>query len=224
MITVHNLSDTASSLSECVADMRDVNIQSQREVFRANLLRVGAAMAYEISKQLAYEQVEVQTPLAMATGQHLKSQPVLATVFRAGLPLYEGMLQTFPYAESAFVGAYRKHESDGTLKIQSDYCVCPSLAGRTLILADPMLATGGSMAESVRMLVADGGTPAELHIAAVVASRDGIDFLSLELVRMGFNDATIWCAVIDPSLNDKQYIVPGLGDAGDLALGEKRQG
>ena len=214
---VTNLSDHNSLTSVWMRELRDTNIQADRTRFRRNIERIGQVAAYEISKLLPYTDVQVQTPLAATTCKALQVQPVLATILRAGLPLYQGLLSFFDAADSAFIGAYRRHTSDTIFEIAQGYMASPSLAGRPLILADPMLATGASMTEALPSLM-EHDKPSQLHIVSVVASPEGIS-----AIQAVYPDAYIWVGAIDTGLNAEKYIVPGLGDAGDLCFGEKRQ-
>jgi uracil phosphoribosyltransferase len=214
---VINLSEKYSLLSDWVAELRDVQVQNDRMRFRRNLERIGEAAALEISKKLPVETREVQTPLGTAVCQSLREQPVLATILRAGLPLHQGMLNYFDKADNAFISAFRKHHPDGSFEISLEYLSCPDLDNRILILSDPMLATGASLAKTIQHLRQEGQF-AELHIVVAIACTTGI-----ELVKRQEPSATIWCGAIDEELTAKSYIVPGLGDAGDLAYGIKSQ-
>ncbi len=215
---VIDLSKNNSLLNHWVADLRDVHVQNDRMRFRRNIERIGEVAAYELSKTLQYKSVEVTTPLGIAPTQLLTEQPVLATILRAGLPLHQGMLNYFDKADNAFISAYRKHHPDGSFEISLEYLSCPNLNGRVLILCDPMLATGASLVETIQA-IQKTYTPAQIHIVVTIASQKGIEHVEKELGA----DTPIWCAAIDPVLNDKSYIVPGLGDAGDLAFGTKMQ-
>ena len=215
---VIDLSKKNSLLNHWVAELRDVNVQNDRMRFRRNIERIGEVAAYELSKTLAFKSVEVTTPLGIAPTQLLTEQPVLATILRAGLPLHQGMLNYFDKADNAFISAYRKHHPDGSFEISLEYLSCPNLNGRVLILCDPMLATGASLVETIQA-IQKTYTPAQIHIVVTIASQKGIEHVEKELGA----DTPIWCAAIDPILNDKSYIVPGLGDAGDLAFGTKMQ-
>jgi len=214
---VRDLSLEPSLISECMAQMRDVSYQENRFLFRKNLEKLGQMMALEISKSLSFESREIQTPLGVARCSLLKEQPVIATILRAGLPMQTGFLDYFDKADACFVSAYRKHTGGANFEIVLGYHSHPSLQDRVLILCDPMLATGKSMVEVYKKLT-DIEKPKTLHIACAVASKQGIQY-----VREHIPQAIIWVAGIDPELNDKFYIVPGLGDAGDLAFGEKEQ-
>ena len=214
---VTNFSTSNSILSGWLREIRDVTMQADRMRFRRNMERIGEVAAYEISKHLAYEVVPVTTPMATTSCAVLAVQPVIATIFRAGMPLYQGLLNFFDHADSAFIGAYRKHAVDGSFQIAQQYLACPPLAGRPLIVADPMLATGASMALAISSLL-EFDKPSQMHIVSVIASREGIDFM-----QRSFPEAHIWVGAIDHELNNSKFILPGLGDAGDLAFGEKRQ-
>jgi uracil phosphoribosyltransferase len=215
---VIDLSKNNSLLNHWVAELRDVHVQNDRMRFRRNIERIGEVAAYELSKTLQFKPVEVTTPLGIAPTQLLKEQPVLATILRAGLPLHQGMLNYFDKADNAFISAYRKHHPDGSFEISLEYLSCPYLNDRVLILCDPMLATGASLVETIQA-IQKTYTPAQIHIVVTIASQKGIEHVEKELGA----DTPIWCAAIDPILNDKSYIVPGLGDAGDLAFGTKMQ-
>lgn len=214
---VHILSEQASLINPFLAEMRDRNAQRDRLRFRRNIERVGEIIAYEIGKVLPYREREVETPLGVARVSELREQPVIASILRAGLPLHQGLLNYFDHADNAFISAYRKHEGDPeAFEVEVEYLSSPPIEGRTVILADPMLATGTSMVLSFRALT-ERGIPAHTHIAAVIASEAGIEF-TLENLP---NNVTLWLGVVDAELNDRAYIVPGLGDAGDLAFGAK---
>jgi len=215
---VIDLSKNNSLLNHWVAELRDVNVQNDRMRFRSNIERIGEVAAYELSKTLQFKTVEVTTPLGVALTPLLTEQPVLATILRAGLPLHQGMLNYFDKADNAFISAYRKHHPDGSFEISLEYLSCPDLNNRVLILCDPMLATGASLVETIQA-IQKIATPAQIHIVVTIASQKGIEHVEKELGAA----IPIWCAAIDPLLNDKSYIVPGLGDAGDLAFGTKMQ-
>ena len=200
-----------------LAEMRDVNIQTDRMRFRRNMERLGEVMAYELSKTFQYKPQEVETPLGVAKVQLPTERIVLATILRAGLPFHQGFLNFFDNAENAFVSAYRKHHKDGTFDIHLEYVSCPDLEGAELILIDPMLATGSSMHIVIEEL-ANYGKPNKLHIATAIASKQGLEF-----IRREHPEAFVWIGAIDEELTGKAYIVPGLGDAGDLAYGAKVQ-
>ncbi len=212
-----NLSEQHSLVSTWVAELRDVNIQNDRMRFRRNLERIGEVAAYEISRKMAYVTNEIQTPLGIAEHKMLAEHPVLATILRAGLPLHQGLLNYFDKADNAFVSAYRKHHKDGSFEISMEYVSCPDLDGRILIISDPMLATGSSLVKTIQYLKEEG-KPKEVHIVAAIACTVGIEYVKREQPNVH-----IWCGDIDDELTAKGYIVPGLGDAGDLAFGTKRQ-
>lgn len=210
------LTDYNSVANHFIAEMRDVNIQKDAMRFRKNMERLGEVLAYEISKTLTFQAVTIQSPLAEATTQLLKEQPVLVTILRASLPFHQGFLNVFDRAENAFVGAYRgKHRPDETFDIQMDYLVSPDLSNKTIILIDPMLATGKSLVKSYEALLTYG-KPARIIIAAAIAAPEGIQFLQAQIPEADF-----FIGTVDEKLNHKFYIIPGLGDAGDLAFGEK---
>lgn len=212
-----NFHDSPSLVSQYMSEMRDVNIQGDMMRFRANLRRTGEIMAYEISKNLRYKEVTVETPLAPARTLVLDSKVVLATIFRACLPFHQGFLDYFDHAENAFVSAYRKYKEKDNFEICIEYLASPSIEGKTLIIADPMLATGASMELSYKALLTKG-TPESIHVASVIASTQAIDYIK----RTFPNDrTTVWVGAIDEKINSHSYIVPGLGDAGDLAFGTK---
>ncbi len=212
-----NLSQQHSLISNWVGEIRDTEIQKDRMRFRRNLERLGEAIAYEISKVLPFEEKEIQTPLGLASCKMLKEQPVLATILRAGLPLHQGLLNFFDRADNAFISAFRKHNKDGSFEISLDYVSCPELENRVVIISDPMLATGSSLVKTIHFLKEEGH-PREIHIVAAIACTVGIEYVKREEPAV-----TIWCGDIDDELTAKGYIVPGLGDAGDLAFGTKVQ-
>lgn len=214
---VINLSSECSLVSGWIAEIRDVQIQSDRMRFRRNLERIGEIAAYEISRKLVYEEREVQTPLGISPCKVLKEQPVLATILRAGLPLHQGLLNYFDKADNAFISAYRKHNHDGSFEISLDYISCPELENRVVIISDPMLATGSSLVKTIQYL-RDEGHPSEIHVVVAIACTVGIEY-----VKRSEPNVKIWCGAIDEELTAKGYIVPGLGDAGDLAFGTKVQ-
>ena len=206
-----------SILNQYLAEVRDVEIQKDSMRFRRNLERIGEIFAYEISSELEWETKEVVTSLGVAPCDVLKNQPVLATILRAGLPLHQGLLNYFDKAENAFISAYRKHHKDGSFDIQIEYSSCPDLKGKVLILTDPMLATGASMVLAYKELL-HNGTPSHTHIVSVLASVQGVDYLKKHMPSGSY---TLWTGAIDEELTAQSYIVPGLGDAGDLAYGNK---
>lgn len=214
---IHNLSSKNSIANTFLAQMRDVNTQDNRLVFRKNMERLGNIFAYEISKYLEYTDQEVETPLGIAQTAIPSSKIVLCTILRAGLPLHNGMLDYFDDASNAFVAAYRKNHKDGSFEISLEYVTCPDLTDATLILIDPMLATGASIEKSIDSLQ-EFGTYKELHIVTIIASSYGVK----QMKRL-YPKAHLWMAAEDDELTAKSYIVPGLGDAGDLAFGKKIQ-
>src|SRR5437773_6910144 len=214
---VINLSKQHSLITNWIAELRDVEIQKDRMRFRRNLERIGEIAAYEISKVLPFEETEVQTPLGIAQCKVMKEQPVLATILRAGIPLHQGLLNFFDKADNAFISAYRKHEKDGSFKISLDYISCLEMEDRILIISDPMLATGSSLVKTIQFLKEEG-RPKAIHVVVAIACTVGIEYVKREDPFV-----TIWCSDIDDELTAKGYIVPGLGDAGDLAFGVKVQ-
>lgn len=214
---VINLSEKNSIVSNWISEIRDTFVQADRMRFRRNLERIGEVAAYEISKGLAYEDKEVQTQLGTSVCRVLSEQPVLATILRAGMPLHNGMLNYFDGADNAFISAYRKHKRDGSFEISLEYISCPDLTDRVLIVCDPMLATGSSLVKTIHFLK-DEGLPKSIHVVCAIACTVGIEY-----VRREQPNVTIWCGDIDDELTAKGYIVPGLGDAGDLAFGTKQQ-
>lgn len=214
---VNNLGLNHSLVAVWVRQLRDVNIQNDRMRFRKNLERIGEIAAYEISKSLDYEGQEIQTPLGSVEMEVLQTQPILATILRAGLPLHQGLLNYFDDADCAFIASYRRHHKDGSFEIAQEYITAPRIADRPLIIADPMLATGSSLVLAIQEIL-KLGKPAVIHLVCAIASTQGI-----ELIQRKFPDIHIWTAAIDDELTGKGYIVPGLGDAGDLCFGGKAQ-
>jgi hypothetical protein len=214
---VINFAEQNSLISQYMTEMRDVNIQKDMLRFRRNLERVGEIMAYEISKTLDYRTVETLTPLDVAKTSVIDSQVVLATIFRAGVPFHQGFLNYFDNAQNAFVSAYRKYKEKENFDVCIEYLASPRLDGKTLVLADPMLATGASMELSYRALLTKGN-PAHIHVASVIASRQAVDYICEKFPE---DRTTVWIGAIDEHINAHSYIVPGLGDAGDLAYGVK---
>ena len=215
---VHNLSSENSILNQFVAELRDVNIHKDSMRFRKNLERIGEIIAYEISKHLSYELQDIQSPLGIASIPLCKDQVVLSTILRAGLPFHQGFLHIFDSAENAFVSAFRKYKRDySSFQIVVEYLSSPSLDDKVLILADPMLATGSSMELAYHGLLGRG-TPKHIHLTSAIASKQGIEYVSQIFPE---EKTTIWTAAIDPELDEHSYIVPGIGDAGDLAFGQK---
>ena len=217
---VIHLSEQPSLLNQYLKEMRSITIQKDSMRFRRNIERIGEIMAVEISKTLTYATEAVQTPLAVAQMALPQDKIVLGTVLRAGLPMHHGFLNMYDHAENAFISAYRQEtigrRGETQLEIVSEYMAAPSIEGKTLILVDPMLATGLSMEVAYKALLSHG-TPKNVHIACIFGTPQAIQYLEDNMP----SDATLWCAVIDPELNEKKYIVPGLGDAGDLCYGSK---
>ncbi|MEP7277823.1 MAG: uracil phosphoribosyltransferase [Bacteroidota bacterium] len=214
---VVNLSQQYSLLSDWVGELRNIEIQTDRMRFRRNLERIGEVAAFEISKELEFVQKEIQTSLGISNCKVLKDQPVLATILRAGLPLHNGLLNYFDKADNAFISAYRKHHKDGTFEIRLDYVSCPELEGRVVVVSDPMLATGSSLVKTIQFL-REEGHPSKIHVVTAIACTVGIEY-----VLRSEPNCKVWCGAIDDELTAKGYIVPGLGDAGDLAYGTKVQ-
>lgn len=212
-----NLGEKSSILNTFIAQMRDRKVQKDPMRFRSNLHRVGQIFAYEISKTLDHDVSDVVTPLATASVDMPSEDIVVATILRAGLPLHDGILSFFENAGNAFVAAYRKYDNEGTFHIHTEYCTCPDLTGKTVILADTMLATGASIEVAYEVLCKQGGKPAKWHIVCPIASVQAIENLKKTMP----SNVTLWVSTIDPELTNHSYIVPGLGDAGDLAFGDK---
>lgn len=215
---VINLSEHNSVLNNYLREIRDVEIQKDPLRFRRNIERIGEVMAIEVSKALQYEETKVQTPLGIAPVNTINEQLVLATILRAGLPLHQGFLNIFDRAENAFLSAYRRVNDKGELEIVAEYMAAPSVKDKTLIVVDPMLATGMSMEVGYQALLRHG-KPAHAHLCSVIATPKAIE--SVREALHDSEDVTLWCAAVDPILNEKKYIVPGLGDAGDLCYGVK---
>ena len=216
MVKVLNKENTI--LNKFIAQMRDKRVQKDSMRFRRNMERVGEIMAYEISKKLHYKTQMVETPLGIAAVESINDKVVIATILRAGLPFHQGFLNYFDDAENGFVSAYRKSRPDGSFIVEVEYVSTSSLAGKTLILVDPMLATGTSLMLVYDALIRRAGEPEHTHFAAAFASEEGVDYV---MKRINPAKCTLWCAVVDEELTSKSYIVPGIGDAGDLAYGEK---
>ena len=219
MIKIHDLGATDSVFNQYMAELRDAVIQQDRMRFRRNLERIGEVMAYEISKSFEYDDEEVTTPLGIKQIRTMHEQPVIATILRAGLPFHNGMLSMFDQADSAFIAAYRKYDkNEEDSEIRVEYFSSPDIEDRILILCDPLLATGESIVKSLKGLMEDM-MPKEIHIAVAVASQDGLDYVERTMSRL---PVTIWVGSIDEELTARAYVVPGIGDVGDLAYGEKR--
>ena len=212
-----NFNESNSVLNQYVAEIRNVEVQNDRLRFRRNIQRIGEIMAYEISKSFSYSVKDIKTPLGIAPVSTPDNQLVISTILRAGLPFHQGFLSYFDDAENAFVSAYRKSKDTLKFDIHIEYIASPRIDGKTLIITDPMLATGGSMELSYQAMLTKGH-PAEIHVVSVIASQKAVEYIASVFPE---DKTTIWCAAIDPELNDHSYIVPGLGDAGDLAYGEK---
>ncbi|MCQ2348486.1 MAG: uracil phosphoribosyltransferase [Paludibacteraceae bacterium] len=213
---VHHLSEHNSVLNHYLKQIRHVGIQTDSMRFRRNIERIGEVMAYEVSKTLPYATEDVPTPLGTAQVNTVAQPIVLGTILRAGLPLHQGFLNVFDDAENAFISAFRRIGTNGELEIVSEYLAAPALDGKILILVDPMLASGASMEIAYKALLSHG-TPAAVHLCSVIAAPEGIELLQSVMPK----ETTLWCAAIDDHLNENKYIVPGLGDAGDLCFGDK---
>ena len=219
MIEIHNLEKTDSVFNQYMAELRDAVIQQDRMRFRRNLERIGEVMAYEISKVFEYDDEEVTTPLGIKQIRTMHEQPVIATILRAGLPFHNGMLSMFDQADSSFIAAYRKYDkNEEDSEIRVEYFSSPDIEDRILILCDPLLATGESIVKTLNGLMEDM-MPKEIHIAVAVASQDGLDYVERTMSRL---PVTIWVGSVDEELTARAYVVPGIGDVGDLAYGEKR--
>ncbi|MFI5220012.1 MAG: uracil phosphoribosyltransferase [Bacteroidia bacterium] len=213
---VYILNVNNSIINQFISEIRDEEIQKDRMRFRRNIERIGEIIAYELSKKLEWMVKEVTTPLGIAMVSVLKEQPVLATILRAGLPLHQGLLNYFDHADNAFISAYRKHHKDGSFDIHLEYVSTPEIQNRILILSDPMLATGQSIVKTIKALY-EHGIPSHIHIVSAIASTEGIEHVKSHLPT----DVTLWIGAVDEELTAQAYIVPGLGDAGDLAYGRK---
>ena len=214
---IHILSNEVSLVNSWINELRNVEVQTDRMKFRRNMERIGEIAAFEISKKLDYKEVEITTPLDKIKVKEIAVQPVITTILRAGVPLFQGVLNYFDKADCGFVAAYRKHDMNDYFSIKQDYLTCPNIEGRPLIVADPMLATGASLIEALKDLLTHG-KPSQIHIVVAIASRQGA-----EAIRTAYPEAHIWIGAIDEELTSKGYITPGLGDAGDLSFGEKLQ-
>ena len=214
---LHRLFESNTILNQFVAELRDVSIQKDRMRFRRNLERLGEICAYEISKYLSYSEKEVETPLGIAKTMLPDDRIILATILRAGLPIHNGLLNFFDNADNAFISPYRQHHKDGTFEIKMQYITCPNVDNSILVISDPMLATGASMQQTIQAVM-EYGTPKQIHIVTAIASTNGLNYINRH-----YPNAHIWVAGEDEELTAKSYIVPGLGDAGDLAYGSKLQ-
>lgn len=216
-MNINHLSTKPSILNKFISEIRDQKIQKDSLRFRRNIERIGEILGYELSKELSYENLEVTTPLGTKQIDLPKNEIVLCSILRAGLPLHQGLLNYFDAAENAFISAYRHHPNkDASFEIIVEYFAAPAIENKILLLADPMLATGQSLV-AVHEAIKRQGIPKEIHIVAVIASQEGIDFIENHFPE----NTHLWIAAIDPKLNEKGYIIPGLGDAGDLAFGNK---
>ena len=214
---VRILGNQNSILNQFIGELRDINVQNDFMRFRRNLERCGEIFAYELSKELNFQSNQVQTPLGVAEINLPNETIVLATILRSGLPLHQGMLNYFDKAENGFISAYRKYSNDGTFRIQFEHISCPNIEGKTLVLIDPMLATGASMLLAYKA-ICEKGTPKHTHIVSVIASKEGVEYMKRNLSA---KNTTLWLGAVDDELTVKSYIVPGIGDAGDLAYGAK---
>ena len=213
-----NLGKQDSIFNHFIREIRDINIQNDRMRFRRNIERIGEIFSYEISKGMEYKNTEISTPLGISTESLMKEKPVLATILRAGLPLHQGFLNYFDSSDNCFISAYRKHKKSGDFEIKIEYMSSPDLEGKTVILCDPMLASGSSMILAMEAILSKA-KPKHIHIVAIIASAEGVDYVK-ENIPM--QNCTLWLGAEDVEMTAQSYIVPGLGDAGDLAFGEKQ--
>lgn len=214
---IRKLGNNQSIFNQYLAEIRDESIQKDPLRFRENLYRMGELFAYEISKTLEYKSTEITTPLGVAKVPVLQKQPVLATILRAGLPMHNGLLKILDRAENCFISAYRKYSESGEFEIEFEYMASPSLENKVVILSDPMLASGKSMEIGYHALFSKG-TPSHIHLVAIIASEEGVEYVKQNIKP---DNVTLWLGAVDEGMTSKSYIVPGLGDAGDLAYGEK---
>ncbi|MCW3807386.1 uracil phosphoribosyltransferase [Plebeiibacterium marinum] len=214
---IHIFNKKNSLFNQFIAEIRDKEIQKDPLRFRRNIERMGEILAYEISKELNYKSIDIQTPLGVSHEFVFEENVVIATILRAGLPLHQGVLNYFDSAENCFVSAYRKYNEKGDFDIHIEYISSPSLEGKTVILTDPMLASGASMELAYKAILTKG-KPKHIHIASIIGSTEGIEYVK---EHMNADNITLWIGAVDKELNDKKYIIPGLGDAGDLAFGSK---
>lgn len=217
MGNLHHLSETHSLVHTFINELRDIRIQEDRMRFRRNMERLGEIFAVEISKTLSYLPAEIQTPLGVHSGFRMAKEPVILTILRAGMPLFQGLMNYFDRADAGFIAAYRKHDEAEQFSIRQEYVTCPDFNGRPLIIADPMLATGASLKTALDDVL-QIANPESLHIVCAIASKEGVCF-----IQKYYPDAHLWIGAIDLKLTPKAYIFPGLGDAGDLSFGEKLQ-
>ena len=213
-----NLGKQNSVFNHFIREIRDVNIQNDSMRFRRNIERIGEIFAYEISKKMEYKNTEISTPLGTSTEGLMKENPVLATILRAGLPLHQGFLNYFDSSDNCFISAYREHEKDGSFEVRVEYMSSPDLDGKTLILCDPMLASGSSMILAIEAILSKA-RPKHIHIVAIIASAEGVNYVKENIT---IRNCTLWLGAEDADMTAQSYIVPGLGDAGDLAFGEKK--
>lgn len=216
MITVHNFSKTNSIYNNFLSQLRDLKVQKDRLRFRRNLERLGEITAYEISKELQFKESEIYSPLGVSNMNVIEQQPVIATILRAGLPLHQGFLNYFDSSDNCFISAYRKHTNNEDFDVEIEYLSSPNLDGKTVILTDPMIASGASMVLAYKALLSKG-KPKHIHVVGVISSLEGINYVKKHMPE----NVTIWIGAIDEEMTAQSYIVPGLGDAGDLAFGEK---
>lgn len=216
MITVHNFSKTNSIYNNFLAQLRDLKVQKDRMRFRRNLERLGEITAYEISKELQFKEAEIYSPLGVAKTNMIEEQPIIATILRAGLPLHQGFLNYFDSSDNCFISAYRKHTNNEDFDVEIEYMSSPSVDGKVVILTDPMIASGASMVLAYKALLSKG-KPKHVHIVGVISSLEGMNYVKRHMPE----NTTIWIGAIDEEMTAQSYIVPGLGDAGDLAFGEK---
>lgn len=214
-----NLGKNNSIFNHFVSEIRDINIQRDSMRFRNNLQRIGEIFAYEISKEMDYKRTEITTPLGISQQKLIQEKPVLATILRAGLPLHQGLLNYFDDSDNAFISAYRKHKKSGEFEIKIEYMSSPDLNGKTVILCDPMIASGSSMVMAMQSILSRGN-PKHIHVVGVITSSEGLQYLK---VNSPVKNWTLWIGAEDAEMTSKSYIVPGLGDAGDLAFGEKNK-
>ncbi|MCT4581403.1 MAG: uracil phosphoribosyltransferase [Flavobacteriales bacterium] len=215
-MTVHNFSKSNSIYNNFLAQLRDLKVQKDRLRFRRNLERLGEITAYEVSKELQFKEAEIYSPLGVAKSNIIEEQPVIATILRAGLPLHQGFLNYFDSADNCFISAYRKHTNNEDFDVEIEYMSSPSVDGKVVILTDPMIASGASMVLAYKALLSKG-KPKHVHVVGVISSLEGINYVKQHMPE----NTTIWIGAIDEEMTAQSYIVPGLGDAGDLAFGEK---
>ena len=218
MITIHNFSKTNSIYNNFLSQLRDLKVQKDRMRFRRNLERLGEITAYEISKELQFKEADIYSPLGVSKTQVIEQQPVIATILRAGLPLHQGFLNYFDNSDNCFISAYRKHKNNEDFEVEIEYLSSPDVEGKVVILTDPMIASGASMVLAYKALLSKG-KPKHVHVVGVISSLEGINYVKKHMPE----NTTIWIGAIDEEMTAQSYIVPGLGDAGDLAFGEKTE-